>query len=261
MGFSNENTAAHHLYTILCQIRDSGENAYSAGWVHVLDAEWGSPEFARRHTEVVTLLQLTLRSLNALPERSRVRSERYVNGWWVAVMQPVANWSDINRPAQGVISQEDLDQLESTAELISGNLMGSDAAPRSGNLDEIAKQCKEWLDLLQSMSESEISGPVRDELISQIKHLIWLIEHVDLFGGARVAGEATSVIGSIAQISTTLANVEPETASRWKKGFLTLLAACVFFNQAVPIVQESISTGSDMVKEITAVVERVQGNE
>ncbi|MFE9765655.1 hypothetical protein ACFYPC_14175 [Streptomyces sp. NPDC005808] len=261
MSFSNENTAAHHLHTILRQVRDSGGNTYSAGWAHALAAEWSSPEFARRHTEVVTLLQLTLRHLNALPERSRLRSERYINDWWVAVMQPVANWSDTNRPSQSIISQEILDHLESTAELISGNLVGSDAAPRSGDLDEIANQCKEWVELLRSMSETEISGPVRDALISQIEHLIWLIDHVELFGGARVAGEASSVIGSLTQASATLTSVQPETASRWRAGVLALLAACVFFNQAAPIIQESIDTGTDVIKGISAVVDNARGNE
>ncbi|MEW1749527.1 hypothetical protein [Streptomyces angustmyceticus] len=259
MSFSNENTAAHHLYTLLRDVRDSGKTSYAAGWARVLDAPWDSPEFARRHSEVVALLQLTLRQLNALPERSRLRSERHINAWWIAVMQPQAAWTDTNRPAHGLIDQNALDHLESTAELISGNLVGSDAAPRSGDLDEMAKQCHEWVDLLSAMSEEELNGPMRDGLISQVRHLIWLIEHVDLFGGARVAQEANGVIGSLTQASAVLVDPRPESASRWKSGFLALLAACVFFNQAAPIATESISSGADLVREISSVVDQVGG--
>ncbi|MFD9439558.1 hypothetical protein ACFWBR_11830 [Streptomyces sp. NPDC060006] len=212
-------------------------------------------EFAQRHSEVIALLQMTIRQLNALPERSRQRCQRYVDAWWAAVVQPAINWSDTNRPAQGVIDEDKLDHLESTAELISGNLVGSGAAPRSANLDEMGSQCREWIDLLTSMDEEEINGPVRDELISQIRHLIWLIDNVGLFGGARVSEEASTVIGSLAQAGATLVNAQSNNVSRWKTAFLALIAACVVFNQASPILQESITSGEGLVKEIAAVVD------
>ncbi|MER6088590.1 hypothetical protein [Streptomyces bluensis] len=261
MSFSNENTAAHHLHALLRGVRDSGMDNHAAGWSKVLDAEWGTVPFARRHSEVVTLLQMTIRQLDALPERSRLRCERYVDAWWTAVMQPAINWSDTNRPTTGIIDEDKLDHLESTAELISGNLVGSVAAPRSADLDEMARQCHEWIDLLTSMGDEEISGPLRDGLISQIRHLIWLIENVGLFGGARVAEEASTVIGSLTQTGATLVNVQPDNANRWKTAFLGLVAACMVFNQAVPIFQESITTGEAIVKEITAVVGSLQKDE
>lgn len=261
MSFSNENTAAHHLYTILQSVRDSGEGNHVAGWCSVLGADWQSVEFARRHSEVVALLQMTIRQLDALPERSRLRCERYVGAWWTAVMQPAINWSDPSRPALGIIAEDKLDHLESAAELISGNLVGSGAAPRSANLDEIARQCHEWVDLLTSMGEEEIIGPVRDELISQIRHLIWLIDNVSLFGGSRVAEEASTVIGSLAQTGATLVNAQPNSTSRWKNALFAFVAACVVFNQASPILQESIAGGEGLIKEIVAVVDNLQDDE
>ncbi|WP_419666407.1 hypothetical protein [Streptomyces sp. 2-1] len=261
MSFSNENTAAHHLYMILQGVRDSGEDNHVAGWCSVLGVDWGNIEFARRHSEVVALLQMTIRQLDALPERSRLRCERYVGAWWTAVMQPIINWSDTARPAHGIIDEDKLDHLESTAELISGNLVGSGAAPRSADLDEMTRQCHEWINLLTSMGEGEIFGPVRDELISQIRHLIWLIENVGLFGGARVSGEASTVIGSLAQAGATLVNAQPNNASRWKTALLALIAACVVFNQASPIIQESIASGEGLIKEISTVVDNLQEDE
>lgn len=258
MSFSNENTAAHHLHSLLQGVRGSGEGNHAAGWSKVLGAEWGTAEFARRHSEVVTLLQMTIRQLDALPERSRMRCQRYVGAWWTAVMQPLINWTDNARPALGIIDDDNLDHLEATAEVISGNLVGSGAAPRSADLSEMTKQCHEWIDLLASMGAEEINGPVRDELVSQIRHLIWLIENANLFGGARVAEEASTVIGSLAQTGSALVNMQPNTASRWKTALLALVATCVVFNQAAPIFQESIAAGEAIVKEITAVVENDQ---
>ncbi|MFI0257754.1 hypothetical protein ACH4OW_01735 [Streptomyces sp. NPDC017056] len=253
MGISNENTAAHHLHTLLKSVRDSGEQTLRGAWCKVLDADMDSSEFARRHSEVVMLLQMTIRQLNSLPERSRLRCERYVADWWTVVVQPIHNWGDHTRTPQSLFPQDKLDHLESAADLISGNLIGSGAAPRSADLDEMAMRCNEWIDLLTAMSDAEIDGPVRDALISQVRHLLWLIENATMFGGARVAEEASTVIGSLTQASATLANVQPNHASRWKKMLLGLIAACVVFNQAAPVLQGSITAGEELVKEITAV--------
>lgn len=261
MSFSSENTAPHHLHTLLAKVRDSSANCYANGWTQVLEAEWGSVEFVKRHAEVVSLLLSTIEQLNALPDRSRDRSLRYVPSWWNAVMQPQSNWTDAGRPASSIVDQDMLDHLEAAADIISGSLIESIAAPKGGDLQGIADQCREWLDLLRGMGESEISGPVRDGLISQIEHLIWLIDNVEVFGGARVSSEAGRVIGSLAQASATMENANPETVSRWKKSWLALIAVCVAFNLGAPILQESITSGTAIVKEITGVVNDIQGVE
>ncbi|MFD3725291.1 hypothetical protein [Streptomyces sp. NPDC058671] len=259
MSFSSENTAAHHLHTLLSQVQGSGKNTLADGWSFALDAPWDSAEFTKRHAEVVHLMVTTIEQLNALPERARDRTLRYVNSWWHSLVQPQANWTDASRPASTIIKQDMLDHLEATADLIAGNLVGSIAAPRGIDIEGMEQQCREWLDLLRGMEDGEISGPVRDGLISQIEHLIWLIENVELFGGARVASEASRVIGSLAEASATMENANPGTVNRWKKGWLALIAVCVAFNGGVAVVQESIDSGTSIVKEITGVVQDIQG--
>ncbi|MEU2713355.1 hypothetical protein [Streptomyces sp. NPDC007205] len=256
MSFSNENTAAHNLHTLIARVRSSAEGTIARSWSAVLGAEWGTIDFIRRHTEVVSLLQLTIQQLNALPERQRLRCERHVGAWWAAVIQPTVNWTDETRPAHSIIDDDKLDHLESTADLISGNLVGSSAAPRSTDLDQMHNTCNEWIDLLTSMGEGEISGPLRDQLISQLRHIIWLVENSELFGGARIADEASTVIGVLAQASASVVNMREESASRWKKAFITLVTACIVFNQASPILQQSITAGEQIVKEITSAVDR-----
>ncbi|MFE3900690.1 hypothetical protein ACFXPY_10065 [Streptomyces sp. NPDC059153] len=259
MAFSNENTAPYHLHSILTCVRESGKGRYDEGWVKALEAEWDSVEFTKRHAEVVNLLLLTIQQLQALPERSRDRFMRYVPAWWSAIIQPKVNWADNGRPAVNVVGQDILDHLESAAEIIAGSLVGSDAVPRSGDLNEISQQCQDWIAFLQEIEASEIDGSLKDQLIAQLEHVVWLIEHVDLFGGARVAGEASRVIGSLAQVGATMSNAQPETAGRWKRGWLGLIAVCLAFNAGVPVLQESIGVGGDLVKEIASVVQDVQG--
>ncbi|WP_333739220.1 hypothetical protein [Streptomyces sp. IBSBF 2806] len=196
--------------------------------------------------------------MSALPERARTRCERHVDAWWNAVMQPTINWRDQNRSLQSIIDDDKLDHLESTADLISGNLVGSDAAPRSADLSEMVDRCNDWIELLASLSEIEISGPVRDQLISQLRHLVWLVDNAGLFGAARVAEEASTVIGSLAQTGASLINIRDENVNRWKKALLAFVTACVVFNQASPILQQSISAGESLVRDIASVVEDLQ---
>lgn len=255
VGFTSENTAAHHLHAILSRIHGSNATSYAAGWATALGAEWGSLEFSRKHAEIVNLLTVTVQQLDALPERSRNRYLRYVPSWWSSVIQPLANWTDANRPAVQIIKQDALDHLESAADIIAGTLAGSDAAPRSADLVEMKQQCGEWLDLLNGMSDLELSGPVRDQLIAQIEHLIWLIDNVEMFGGARVAGEASRVVGALAQAGATLTTSDPNTASRWQKAWFALIGICLVFNTGAPVIQESLASGGELFKEITATVQ------
>jgi hypothetical protein len=151
MSLSSDNTAPHHLHTLLSRVQSSGKHTYADGWAVALGADWGSVEFAKRHCEVVNLMVTTIEQLNALPERARERTLRYVNAWWNSIVQPQANWNDTGRHAAGIIKQDMLDHLEAAADIIAGSLVGSAAAPRGVDLDAIADQCKEWLELLSSM--------------------------------------------------------------------------------------------------------------
>ncbi|WP_371671177.1 hypothetical protein OG985_28290 [Streptomyces sp. NBC_00289] len=110
------------------------------------------------------------------------------------------------------------------------------------------------------MEDAELGGPIKERIISQIEHLIWLIENVELFGGARVADEASRVMGSLVQATATM-DANPAHASRWQKGWYAFVAVCLAFNFGAPVLQESIQAGSGIVKEIAGVVDQIQGAE
>ncbi|MFJ9088560.1 hypothetical protein ACIRL3_39740 [Streptomyces sp. NPDC102384] len=258
MAASTENTAAHKLHAILSTVRESGGQTYAAGWAKALDAPWDSVEFSRRHSEVINLLFLTMQQINALPDHISSRTERHITGWWTAVMQPKANWQDTARPPGNIIDQDRLDHLASTADLLATHLGGTSAAPHGGDLANLEEQCREWLNILESLEDNEISSSLRVQLISQIQHLIWLIEHEAMFGGARVTQEASAVIGELAQATQTV-TTNPENSGRWRNGFLALLTACTIFTQAAPVVQASIEAGTGLYNQIENTIENIGG--
>ncbi|WP_158933364.1 hypothetical protein [Streptomyces sp. KE1] len=257
MAASIENTAAHNLHSILDRVRQSGGGAITQGWAAALEASWGSPEFSKRHSETVNLLLLTIQQIEALPERSRTRTERYISHWWTAVMQPKINWNDPARPSSGIIGQDALDHLEATAEIISAHLQGTNAAPIGDDLTKLTEQCHEWLALLTELSEEEISTGLRSQLISQVGHLIWLIENRELFGGARISQESSNIVGSLFQAANEI-TTRPENTGRWRNGLWSLLAACAIFTQSALVVQDSIEAGTGLVKEIANTVAEIR---
>ncbi|GAA3952739.1 hypothetical protein GCM10023085_39050 [Actinomadura viridis] len=230
-------------------------------WINVLQAQWGSNEFSRRYSEVASLLTDTIEQLYALPERSCERSLRYAFSWWQALIQPKANWSASNHPPSSIIDDAALDHLEAAADIIAGSLSATSAAPAGENLEGLATQCKFWIRLIEEIDDVELSGSIKSELVAQLRHVLWLIENVDLFGGARVARETNRAMGSIAQASTSLDNASPETVGRWKKAWFALLAACMFFTTGATMFQDALTAGEGIVKEIGGVVDQIQGED
>lgn len=255
MGSTASATSPHGLYEVLSRVCGSGARDFRAGWATVLEADWGSSEFARRHAEVAVLLSETIQQIHALPEAQRTRYSRYFPQWWTAVMQPDLGWSDAGRPASALIGQETLDHLASAADVLETAMRGTSAAPSGSNLEEIAASCRSWLEILAETSDSELPSALKNEIAAQITHLLWLIEHAELFGVARVSRETSSVLGSLTQASTMLTGVDAQTGGRWKRAFLGLVAASVVFTAGVTQVQTAIETGTDVVKEITQVVD------
>ncbi|MEV0010830.1 hypothetical protein [Streptomyces sp. NPDC047973] len=153
-----------------------------------------------------------------------------------------------------MISEQALDMLAVTADLIAGTLAGSSAAPRGGDLSELREKCEEWLTLLEDIPAGSISDATRDQLAVQVTHLIWLIDNVGLFGGARVAQQTEGLVGSLTQAVGGLPSVSP---LRGKLGaaVVTLMGVLFVFNQGAELAQNSIGNAQGVVREITQTYE------
>ncbi|MEU6544512.1 hypothetical protein [Streptomyces sp. NPDC046859] len=141
-----------------------------------------------------------------------------------------------------------------TADLIAGTLAGSSAAPRGGELSDLKDRCEEWIQLLENIPSGEIDESVRDRLHGQVEHLIWLIDNVGLFGGARVAQQTEGLVGSLTQAVGGMPSTSP---FRGKLGaaVVTLMGVLFVFNQGVDLAQSSIENVKGVVHEITQTYE------
>ncbi|MFF9198569.1 hypothetical protein ACF09L_25470 [Streptomyces sp. NPDC014779] len=250
-------TSAHGLHDILSGVWRSGAENFRNGWVAALEAEWGSSEFARRHAEVAGLLAETIQQLQALPEAQQARYSRYFPQWWAAVVQPDVGWTDSGRPARVLITQETLDHLASAADLLQGTLRGTTSSPAGSNLEALKESCTSWLELLEQTPDSELAPSLREEITAQIRHLLWLIENAQLFGIARISRESTTVVGALAQASTVLTGQDPETGGKWRRGFVSFIAASALLATGMTTLQTAVEAGTGMVKEIARVVDSV----
>ncbi|MFF1506208.1 hypothetical protein [Streptomyces sp. NPDC058326] len=245
------------MHEILSRVQASGARTFRDGWVEVLGADWGTDEFARRHAEVAALLSETIQQIFALPEAQRVRFSRYAPQWWTAVVQPDAGWSDTGRPARVLVAQETLDHLASAADVLEAVMRGTGSAPAGENLQSIAESCHSWLEILDQTSDAELPSALKSQIVAQITHLLWLIDHAELFGVARVSNETNQVLGSLTQATSLLTGVDAQVGGRWKRAFFGLLTASIVFTAGATQLQTAIEAGSSLAKEIVQVVDDV----
>lgn len=252
-----EGTAnsAHALHRLLTQIAVSPQPAATA-WTSALEARYGTPEFARKHTEVVGLLLDTIRSIGSLPDGPASRQMTYVPAWWAAVLAPELHWRVPGEPASRSINQSDLNHLADLGDLLNALLPGTTTAP-TGNPDltALAEQAQEWLTLLRTTHD--IADPIRQVLTGQIRHLLWLIQHADLFGTAHAAQHAEAVTGALTQAGNTI--TEPAARDVWQRRaarFATALSMTVMTLAAAPPAIETVQAVADELRStVTAEIE------
>lgn len=192
-----------------------GEAAIQNRWVEVLDAQWGTVEFAQRHGEVAVLFNGALTQISSLPDTSRQRFERYAWNWWLALVAPPFPWQ-ANTAMNSVVDPASLDQLGSAADVIEARMHGSLAAPNETNLDDLRGSCQEWIDAL--VADDELPQALRMNLLQDLRHVTWLIENAKLFGAARVAAAGQAAIGNIVAASDVVSGPKRgEWVARGKK--------------------------------------------
>lgn len=260
MAVPGDNTSAYFLHELLVAVRESDEPYISGAWSKALDAPFDSWQFAKRHGEVVNLFKETVEGMDALPERTRLRLERYVNAWWIAVVGPQSVWNNNQHPPARVIDDTALDQLGSAADLLSLYCAGSAVAPAAANLDQLREACADWLDLLQNLGPEELPDALKLQLVAQLQHLIWLIEISPLVGGARVAQEASRFVGALANTAATAPNGSPARSSTWREKLGAFLGVLVLFTAGVEASTAAIDAGQGAVTQVEELIEGGTGD-
>jgi len=184
------HTEARALHDLLEAVKGTGVTINTA-WESVLGAKWDSVEFARRHGEVVALLATTVDQIQQLNARQQGRFSTYIPMWWHGVMAPLTQWQA--HEAGSIITQDHLNFLDAAADIISASV---DPEPNvSEKLEALRSDCEGWVDFLVQVPD--VPQSLRIDLLLNLKHVIWLIENVDLFGAARVVDGGHRVLGSV----------------------------------------------------------------
>lgn len=219
-------TDAHALHSILAAVEKSQAKSLHLRWAGVLGAEVNTPEFDRRHAEVVGLYTRILRDIQALPEAQQRIYGPYRHAWWEAVMQPNTAWgSGQNRVV--IITREHLHLLHTAGDLIESRLDSTSSAPGATNLDSLREVIDGWVEMLTTEPGMLPNAALRTVLVRQLEHVLWLIENASLFGAGPIASAAQEAVGGIVMASPEVP--EPHKRS-WKQRAFQALGTLILFN-------------------------------
>ena len=117
-------------------------------------------------------------------------------------------------------------------------------------LEDLRGVCEEWVEAIQG--DSEIPTALRSQLIQDLRHVTWLIDHAELFGAGRVAAAAARVVGGLAVAGQTVsATRRDEWVARAKK----LVAALVLLGgvaQGVDVAWSLAEGTTEVISEIAS---------
>ncbi|WP_326721706.1 hypothetical protein OHT59_22005 [Streptomyces sp. NBC_00243] len=259
MAVASDNTSAHFLHEILSSLHKSTEMFLSSAWGHVLEASYGTPEFCRRHAEVVNLLKDTIDGIAALPERAKARHERYIDSWWNAVISPTGNWGNSGHKPSTIIDDVGLDQLGSAADLLSIHCAGSAIAPAASDLGKLRESCEEWLQVVSALNPGELPDGIKAQLLVQIKHLIWLVDISPLIGQSRVVQESGRLVGVLANATAAAPEGSSVGGQNWREKFVALFALVAVATTGTEVVTAAIDAGQGAAAQFAGLIAGASG--
>lgn len=246
-------TDAHALHAILTAVAaEPHSNGLRNAWVGALQAEGHTPEFSRRHGEVVGLFSRTVQQIHALPEAKRVHYEPWVADWWNAVVTPTQNWDAGLQ--QAIIQPAPLSLLHAAGDLIETSLDGTSSAPGGASIETLEAAVAQWVEDLTGDQGLLPHAGLRKTIIEQLQHVLWLIERRDLFGLAPVAASTQEVVGAMALAAPS---VPAKQQARWKSGILSIVGALTIFNGMADQGQAAIGNASEVITRAIEVADRV----
>ncbi|MDV7196902.1 hypothetical protein R4172_04920 [Rhodococcus kroppenstedtii] len=241
--------AARALHRLLTKVRQSGAPTIAKGWEAALQANFGTPLFAIRHTDAVGLFRTVIERLDVVQGDEGGMLRSLIARWHDAVVFK-SSWSDRTVPAEHLIADDHLNQLASVAVIFDYQFEDRKKTVPAASVRALRESANEWLDLLSE--ESSLPEPLRDELQSQVRHLIWLLDHSRLFGSQPVIEKSNALIGRGFDV---LASFGPKVNKRkWATILTTTIAALAFVNHGVDQTADFVEN----VNRLTAAVEEFQ---
>lgn len=214
---------AFALHSILEKLHSRGNVAVATAWPDVLDANLGSSEFTRRHSEVVRLVGAVAERAQALSihDATRRQVDRYLGSWYAAVINQAA-WggSPSAPPAHKAIDEPSLLALESVADAFTYKFSDGDADLSEDSVERLRKSIDDWMKVVES-------GALPDEVATQIRAhiegILWLLDNVDRFGYQPVIREARGLIGMAVGVMSRI-----KLRKRTRRAFWYAIGGLVF---------------------------------
>jgi hypothetical protein len=192
---SNGNPA-YALRDILQAVMNSGANTVARGWASVLDANYGTEEFAQRHSEVVGLFNRVYERLRALPADVDGRAQYLacVPKWYDAVVYRAGPWNNSGNPA---LHLGDADAISQLTGLGAAFQIHSLTTPTVS--DDAIRRLRESLDDWDSiLEEANIDERLRNEIRASVERLRFLLDPQVLrrFGAEPVVQASKDLAGA-----------------------------------------------------------------
>lgn len=207
-------SSARALHNILFEVnkRTGSRSAYHA-WQDVVRAEVGSSAFAQAHAEAAALLSEVVEDLWTLEMGPQKRYLQYLPAWWEALVRPRSDWAQMKTH---IIKQVDLDMLGGLADLL--ETRASIDGPRNPQASEALTNAVTHI-LRMIQDGTDIPLPVRDQIVADLKHVLWLLARVETYGMDHAVAAVERVAGRVTAAATRT------RSQRLKKASVALTAA------------------------------------
>lgn len=199
----NPATALERIFTA---VRGSGQNSIKGVWETVLEAHHGTPEFYKRHGEVVNLVSRLHSYLLCLPDTdpTRTRNINDVVLWYQAVV-PTRNWDEKFGAWDGLITDYNVRLLGALGHILS--LQSTDAQLTAPEIAQLRESLKKWKSVLE---DAGLPDALRVEIQQQVEHIEWLLGSAEKFGYEPIVHQSRTLFGmgfSVVKVTGNVAKV------------------------------------------------------
>ena len=192
-------SAARALHDILARVENGIGEPHKSGyhsWGAVAGATVGSNDFAAYHGEVVGLFSETLEGLSTLAPDAQTRYGAYLSEWWDALVRPRIDWATEGRT---IIEDPALHMLGALADVMEAR--ASVSPPTSPRATEILQKAISLL-VHEVESDTELPFTVREQILADLRHVLWLLENVSTFGVDHAVAAVEKVTGKVLSVAT-----------------------------------------------------------
>lgn len=216
------------IETVEGRIGPSHRNAYKAWW-SVANAEITSSEFAQFHAEVLHLFSEVAVGVRALTSKQQERYASYLPKWWDSLVRPLNTWA---QDGLSITDETSLHVLAGLADLMEARAEAT--GPKNPQAPEVLHRAVLLL-IAEVEQDLDLPATVRDQILADLRHVLWLLERVDTFGLDHAVAEAERVTGKIVVAASTT------RSERLRKAAIGMVAALAMVATAATSV-ETITT-------------------